>query len=737
MIDTETPAAAADRPDGAPNTARWRMCPAFVLRHAGMPFEWIESLGAGDAVVSAADEVLDLEEGTDGEALFAARAQFEVLYLAERAVLRARLHEHALREEVRGAIFLSNPGMHDGMLAGYLARDTVPDTSRFRRVERQVYTYLQRFCAKNETTSTFGPVGYGDVVPGDELRIQCVEHTERRTLMAHWALEAIAAAIARDSALAAHVPLRRSLLVDASQVEADVSEDLAALWLRLATGPATLAELAAERQSTARELLRALRPLLERGAVVRRIDFPAETQDGLADLRAALAHLPDGQARLRWEEELAAFADQLARFAAGDLDQRRALLAEIEQRFTALTAREARRSAGETYADRLVVFEEASSPFRIEIGEELIRRIEAIVGPALDLSARFGSDVQARFRAGAAQVVDEAGGRLDLLTYSERARPDHELGSRFAAHDDTLHVEGAADIALTAPDPASVTPDERYALPDLCLLGDSPQAVGRDLRVMVARVHHNLLLEGWLTMFAPAPERFAHQVGRWLDGTSAGRRTVGLATTRRNKAFYRFPGARALLTPTDAEGRAGAVPATSFDIALEDRELRVLHPTRGPVHLYAPLADLTTYPPIAALASGLVLHAPVRGGGDHLGRIRVAEATYQRESWELHVHSVVAARDGDAFLALRRLVRDRGLPRFVFIRVPDERKPYMLDTRSPFAVDLLRHVARRTGVCRAEEMLPGPDDLWLKDDRGRYTCELRVQFLRMQAVEGE
>jgi len=737
MIDAPTPAVQAHHSGGEPSTARWRMCPAFILRHAGMPFEWLESLGVGDAVVGAADAVLDLNAGADGEARSAAHAHFEELYDAERAALRAQLHEHARRAEVRGAIFLSNPGMHDGMLAGYLSRDAVPDTSRFRRVERQVYTYLQRFCAKNETTSTFGPVGYGDVAPGDELRVQHVDDTERRTLMARWALEAIAAVIARDPALAAHVPLQRSLLVDPSQVEDEPSEELAALWRRLEAGPATLAELAAERRCAARELLRTVRPLLERGAVVRRIDFPSETQDGLADLRAALLDLPEGPSRLRWEEELAAFADRLKRFAAGNLDERRALLAEIEERFTTLTAREARRGAGGTYADRLVLFEEASSPFRIEIGEGLTRRIESIVAPALDLSARFGSDVQARFRAVAAQVVEEAGGQLDLLTYSERARPDQELSSRFMPQDDALHVDCAAEVVLPTPDPASVTPDERYALPDLCLLGPSPQAVGRDLRVLVARVHHHLLLEGWLTMFAPAPERFADQVGWWLNGTSAGRRTVGLATSRRNKGFYRFPGPRALLMPTDAEGRADAVPATSFTIALEEGELRVLHPLRGSVHLYPPLADLTTYPPIAALTSGPVLHAPVRTVGDHLGRVRVAEATYQRESWDLDVQPIVAARNADSFLALRRLARDRDLPRFVFIRVPSERKPYLLDTRSPFAVDLLRHVAAKSGVCRAEEMLPGPEDLWLKDERGRYTCELRVQFLRLRADEAE
>jgi hypothetical protein len=30
-------------------------------------------------------------------------------------------------------------------------------------------------------------------------------------------------------------------------------------------------------------------------------------------------------------------------------------------------------------------------------------------------------------------------------------------------------------------------------------------------------------------------------------------------------------------------------------------------------------------------------------------------------------------------------------------------------------------------------MLPGPDELWLRDGDGRYTCELRVQMTRSLA----
>jgi hypothetical protein len=61
--------------------------------------------------------------------------------------------------------------------------------------------------------------------------------------------------------------------------------------------------------------------------------------------------------------------------------------------------------------------------------------------------------------------------------------------------------------------------------------------------------------------------------------------------------------------------------------------------------------------------------------------------------------------------------------------VAGERKPFLVDTTSPFALELLRHHARG-GLAHLEEMSPGPDELWLRDARGRYTFELRIQATR-------
>jgi hypothetical protein len=149
------------------------------------------------------------------------------------------------------------------------------------------------------------------------------------------------------------------------------------------------------------------------------------------------------------------------------------------------------------------------------------------------------------------------------------------------------------------------------------------------------------------------------------------------------------------------------------------------------------LNDLTTYAPFAALSPPSVLHAPVRGDTGHLGRVTIGDACYQRERWLLDAASLPAGGRGPAtLLGLRRLARAHGLPRFVFARIEAERKPVLVDTASPFAAELLGHLlgGERDGAggsrVLVEEMYPGPDELWLRDDAGRYTCELRMQLTR-------
>ncbi|WP_342374572.1 lantibiotic dehydratase family protein [Myxococcus stipitatus] len=761
---------------------RWTLGDVFVLRHAGFPFDWLESLGVSDAVVEEARQLLADEralvevvraQGDDSgsqalqdalerglrptlkpkhdpslreslERYLARRESLQERYAQERAALRPRLRERAADPAIQEAVFLSSPAMFDNVWARYLRGDERKDTSDARRVERQVYTYLQRFCAKNETTSFFGPISYGERTDEDGFDVRTVPSgdTRRRTFFSFWAVTELARAVGRERSVRAHLPLRLNPLFtvtpgraacEALKLDVPLSESAERLLAVLKDHP-TPAAAAKVLGSAVEDVERSALPLVKGALLLWGLPFRPNDFTTFESVRDAVAALPSElEARTRWLEKLDTLARLKAGFESADLSRRRVLLLELESHFTQATGKPARRGDGQVYADRLILYEEASSPFRLRFGRRFTEELEAALTGPLELSAAYGEKVQRGFRE---QVRDALGADerpLGLLDYAVRLRPDQVSGSRFSPVPPVLLDEdGARHRALPVDFLGASTPGGRYALPDVCL---AAKRDGAGFEVMLARVHHHLLLRSWLSVFFPSRERYSAVASRWLEADPAARGLVGLSIRRRNKGFYVFPGRRLVYSVSDVlDVEEGALTPSDVKVVPTPQgpELVDLHGER--LHLYLPLDDFSSYPPFAALAHPQVLHAPLRTKGSHLPRLSVGGAVYQRERWELSSARLAKASGFDLFLAAQRERQERGWPRFVFMRSSKERKPYLIDTSSPFALDLLSHLSREAERLSVEEMYPAPEQLWLRDSRGRYTCELRMQLTRWTAA---
>jgi hypothetical protein len=120
-----------------------------------------------------------------------------------------------------------------------------------------------------------------------------------------------------------------------------------------------------------------------------------------------------------------------------------------------------------------------------------------------------------------------------------------------------------------------------------------------------------------------------------------------------------------------------------------------------------------------------------------LPRIRLGNVVAQRRTWRIppaELPDDVDSRDEhEWYLAWRRWQRSVGLPRRVFASLGGERKPLYVDFDSYFSVQLL-HTATRGATATAvlTEMLPGPDELWLRDGADRYVTELTVELNGMR-----
>ncbi|WP_257455711.1 lantibiotic dehydratase family protein [Archangium lipolyticum] len=761
-------------------SGRWTLGDVFVLRHAGFPFDWLEGLGFSESLRSEVAVLLEderalveavrgaggedaarsareaLERGREPslkpkygpgcqqalERYRSRRAALSARYTGERQELRRRLRERAAEPAIQEAVFFSNPAMYENVWSRYLEGEARPDNSEARRVERQVYTYLQRFCAKNETTSFFGPISYGecDGEDGTDVRVVPSGSTRRRTFLTFWAVTELARAVGRERAVRPHLPLRINPIfkVEAGRagcaplkLEVALSPEAERLLGVLPTAP-TLDAAARELGVPVETVERWVVPLVKSAVVLLGLPFVANDFATLESLREAVVALPASETRERWLSRL----DELERLRAGfegaGLARRRELLQTLETRFTEYTGKPARRGEGQVYSDRLILYEEASSPFRLKLGRRFSEEMAAKLSGGLELSAAYGDRVQGSYRE---QVRDALGSEerpLDFLEYAVRLRPDQVAGSRFAPVPPILLDEDMSR-ARTLPEDFLGTskPGGRYALPDVCLA-----ATGNGYEVMCARVHHHLMLWSWLSAFYPDRARYESVAGQWLEREPAARGLVGLAIRRRNKGFYVYPGRRLVYSVSDV-----------LDVeqgALKPHEVKVLPTREGPVlvdgegqrlSLYMPLDDFNTYPPFAALAHPQVLHAKLRTHGRHLPRLSIGGAVYQRERWELPTTTFSQVSGMDLLLAVERERRASGWPRFVFMRSTTERKPYLIDTASPFALELLLYLSRAAEQLSVEEMYPAPEQLWLKDERGRYTCEMRMQAVRWSEAD--
>jgi len=765
---------------------RWTLGEVFILRHAGFPFEWVEALGFSEGLLAQVEALLAEEEQllaavearsgaaarvrtaeglqsgrppspapaplVDAVARWRAKREaLAVTYTAERAALRERLHQTASDLGVQEAVFLSSPDMFDNVWTRYVQAPVRAETSDVRRVERQVYSYVQRFCAKNETTSFFGPMGYGEIAGDGEIEVTPnPDALRRRTFLAFWAVQELARAVGREPSLKPHLPLRRNPIFRFTPGQAACPSVGLKLRLKpeheqLLTAldvPRTATEVAAAMGLTLEEVELRVAPLLKGTLLVRGLSFEEHDFEAFTHLRQAVAALPEGPARARWEGQLERLDGLRATFEAARFPARREALLRLEAAFTEVTGLPARRGEGQMYSDRLVIYEEADSPFRLRFGQAYARRLEEALTPGLELSAAFGEQVQRRYRE---EVVAKLGPdtSLDFLSYAARLRPEAVSGSEFSpvAPLKVKATPGVSEQTLTPPEslPAR-SPGGRFALPDVCLSGTAgPGGQVVPGPVLLARVHHHLLLWSWLCAFHPDRGRVAQVAERWLSKEPSARSLTALAFSRRNKGFYAYPGRKVAYTAAEAaEFKDRALPASELEVKVDASGPRLLDRAGMPVLLYLPLADFSTYPPFAALAHPLVLHAPLTADGGHLPRTAVGGATYQRERWHLELNGWGKLAGLELFLALQREVRARRCPRFLFARVRSERKPFLIDLRSPFAAENLKHAIRSDPHVSFEEMLPAPDQLWLRDGRGRYTFELRMQATCLSsAVSGE
>ena len=296
------PQPAPDQPSGlAPHLVRltgdWALWRAVCLRGAGFGVHLVAALGdadlarAADALIATGAAAPGLA-GADQAAREAAGAGYAAEFTAAVRRLSAALYEAAGLPALREAVAWQNRHALTTGIDSLQRRgpQSPKRNAQHRQHEALVASYLQRYCAKNDSIGFFGPVSWAQIDDGPGIR---VNHAApgfslgaRATYLEGWAVRAI---------MAGHSNALRPWLVPRRMPMVGVDGTLLRLPLTPPM-PLTPAEAA---------VMRACDGTRDAGEIAAALlADPAAGFDAATDVFAVLARLADSH-RLAWQVDVA------------------------------------------------------------------------------------------------------------------------------------------------------------------------------------------------------------------------------------------------------------------------------------------------------------------------------------------------------------------------------------------------------------------------------------------------
>jgi hypothetical protein len=767
----------------------WALWRTVCLRGAGFPVSLLADLGA-PTLASAADTVNTSTPGTASSrtAGTADSGTVEAAYAAEFAAEIRRqssvLYQMADLPQLREAIAWQNRHALETGIDVLLRHEpgTGKRNAQRRRHETLVASYLQRYCAKNDTIGFFGPVGWSWIDDEAGVRVTPAAPGKmiaaRVTYLEGWAVRAILArheAALRPWLVPRRIPfisidglhLRLPLGQPRSLTAAEAAVLRACDGVRDASevAAAVLADPAAGLHDSA-QVFALMGRMADSHRLAWRIDVAPQDIRPEQSARTLLARVTDDALRGPAERaltELTAARDEVAA-AADDADRVAAAMAALEATFTRLSGAAASRRPGQAYAGRTLVYEECLRGDTVRLGTDTLDGIREALALVLDGARWFtiacGAAYVRHFEAAYRQLADELG--MDVVPFADwwvlendaifYERPPfiepvlRDLWQRWTglfelppgARRVQLRTAGLRERAAAAFPAGPVPwPLAVHHSPDLMMAEASP-GVGGPLTWVLGEVHPGLMTSRYATWLefhhAPATVHAAmrHDLrgpAVWLAETET---AESVGTCIRLAAVPPMPGDLRLMYAHDSCGYdpAATLVIGDCDLVSSPSGLRVRRRDgtleRGLLEVVGDLISTMT-------AGSFDLMPPAA----HTPRITIDDLVVSREKWTLPVTEPAFAGHADEsarYLQARAWAARHELPRHVFLRFTGERKPIYADLTSLASIDLLcrglRRARRNAGpdaTVTIGEMLPAPDQAWLFDAHGqRYTAELRM-----------
>jgi len=712
-----------------------------------------------------------------------ARTAFRAKFHAFAASTSQHLRETAASPRFREAVIWQNrAAVHRGLDSLLRkSQDEASRSSRQRQNEELVASYIQRYCAKNDTIGFFGPVGWARFVdekepltlrPGKDLAVA------RKVYFESWPIEALAAVIARDRRI---YPWLAPILMPFIRVEGQTLchpiygqikiPPQQAVVLENCDGRLPAYEVAKKllrsgsgffRNET--EIYKAMEVLAEKRFLYWDFNIPSDAYPEKS-LRSALELIEEPSLR---ERSLSMLSElELARTgveaAAGNPEKLDIALENLEETFTRLTGVAATRAEGKMYAGRTLVYEDSRRDAEVLLGRDFLEALNQPLSLLL-ISARWLTSRLAKVyedklteiyetlvRTTGKNTVEATSCWLQAMPYllgedNSLADPiQQEFQAKWerilqlntgthAVHYSTGELHARVMEEFSAAQPGWTV--GRYHCPDIMIAAASEYAIRTgDYLLVLGELHMggNTLTASLFVNQHPSPEELVRAVERDL-GTS---NIVAVQPRQRSPLARTSP---QLFSATDLRleyalgsftaDRSKALPVSA--LVIEKRDGKLIARTRDN-KLCVNAIEL-----VGGRFSDMVLDSfKMLVPKEHSPRVLIDRLIVKRESWRFAPAALDFVRNpepADRFLQVRAWARAHQIPRFVFFGVPVERKPAYLDFDSPIFVDIFCKMVRRTldaglpqSTVDIAEMVPATDQCWLRDaENRRYTSELRI-----------
>ncbi|MFG1891657.1 lantibiotic dehydratase [Micromonospora sp. NPDC049051] len=668
-----------------------------------------------------------------------------------------------------------------------LTRRRVTDGRPMKRdLSRTLASYRSRYCAKNDSIGFFGPTAWGRWTDGDTVVPEQGSVTRGQVFFEMWAVQAVGRALAERYDLHDWTVPQVASAVAAGPGGVHLGDgsflslsELGQRVLGAVDGFRTVADVAAvldDGTADAARVVTEIRKLQAMGVLTRGFFIP-QAQHPERRLAMQLARVADPARRQAAQDELTSLVRARDRVAAavGDPAAVASALEALHERFTTVALESSRRHDGRYYAGRTVVYEECRADTVPELGAELRADVAPALGLLLQSARWFSVEIARGYRSLVGELLaqepdqsadgyplprllaqlaptfqDSTTGPTGAAARELRRRWTEILAPQPMAGPVTYSSQELRDKVLTAfPATAPGWPTARWHSPDLMLAAASPEDLrdGRWLAVL-GEVHPTINSLDQLCFSWSHPDQAG--LRRDIDSDMPKRivplysMTDGLVNSRTGPPeAYHSPGYTYLGVSSEqsyAPPRANVVAAGALRVHREDGRLVV----RSVVDDFE--ADL-----IEVLDDYLALAAFNRFGllapSPYQPRIQIDRVVVSRERWQLPFTGFAEfaqARLATVASHVRQVAADRGLPDVAFWVVAGEAKPIYVDLRDDTLIDTLWAKLRRGrqrdpgGSVSVTEMLPGPDQLWLRDSQGRrYTAEFRLTCVDSQQYRGE